>query len=182
MMCQRNSLGLTAIAAIISIFAIGCAGTKGSYSPITQVTEGADFAKYSNLVIEVNNNPDVALTATDKDRILTQIIASVRKEYPSRFEDINSGKPDDLTMEAVVNMTKYDKGSAFGRFMLAGVGAMHINADISLNDLLSKQCLGKYECNKTFAWGGLYGGSTRIEDIEEGFAKAVAASIAEGKK
>ena len=63
MMCQRNSLGLTAIAAIISIFAIGCAGTKGSYSPITQVTEGADLAKYSNLVIEVNNNPGVALTA-----------------------------------------------------------------------------------------------------------------------
>lgn len=182
MICQRNSLGLVAIVAIISIFTIGCAGTKGSYSPITQVTEGADFAKYTNVAVEVNNNSDVALTAADRDRILTQITASVRKEYPSRFKDINSGKPDDLTMQAVVNITQYDKGSAFGRFMLAGLGAMHINADISLNDLLSKQCLGKYECKKTFAWGGLYGGSTRIEDIEEGFAKAVAASIAEAKK
>jgi hypothetical protein len=179
---QWNGIGLVVIAVVISIFTFGCAGTKGSYSPITSVSEGTDFAKYTNVVVEVNNSPDVALTASDKERILAQIIATIKKEYPNRFKDINPAKPDDLTMQAIINMTKYDKGNAFARFMLAGLGAMHINADILLNDLSTKQCLGKTECNKTFAWGGLYGGSTRIEDIEEGFAKAVAASIVEAKK
>ena len=34
--------------------------------------------------------------------------------------------------------------------------------------------LGEYEVKKTFAWGGIYGASTKIEDVEAGFAEGVA--------
>jgi hypothetical protein len=179
---HRNKIGLPIVAVIIVISILGCASTKGSYSPITPVTEGEDFAKYSDIVIEVKNNPDVALTPTDDKRIENQIVANLRTEYPNKFKEVNPAKPDAQTLQAIVNITKYDKGNAFARLMLAGLGSMQIKADILLNDLAKGQCLGKSECKKTFAWGGAYGGSTRIEDIEEGFAKAVAAAIAEAKK
>ncbi len=177
---HRNKFGLLVIAVIIAMFAFGCAGTQGSYSPV--VTEGTDIGKYSNLVVEVKNNPDVALAASDNDRIMAKIVNNLRKDYPSKFKEINPAKPDTETLQAVVNITKYDKGNAFARFMLAGLGSMQIKADILLNDLANGQCLGKSECKKTFAWGGIYGGATTIEGIEEGFAKAAAASIAEAKK
>jgi hypothetical protein len=160
----------------------GCASTKGSYGPVSPIKEGTDLSKYSTLFVEVKSNNDIALTTTDKDRILGQIIANINKDYPARFKEINNATPDSTTLSAIVNITRYDKGSSFARFMLAGLGAMHINADVMLKDYETKQGLGTFECKKTFAWGGMYGGSTRIEDIEEGFAKAVAASIAEGKK
>jgi opacity protein-like surface antigen len=179
---HRNKIGLLVLAVIIFMSVVGCASTKGSYSPITSVTEGADLAKYSDVVIEVKNNPDVALTTTDNNRIQTLIVANLREEYPNKFKEVNPEKPDAQTLQAIVNITKYDKGNAFARFMLAGLGSMQIKADILLNDLANGQCLGKSECKKTFAWGGLYGGATTIEGIEEGFAKAAAASIAEAKK
>ena len=124
----------------------------------------------------------MALTETDKTRIKTQIIASLHKEYPNRFKDINMDNPDLAMLQIVVNITRYDKGSAFGRLMLAVIGGMHIDADVILNDYASKECLARYETKKTFAWGGIYGGMTRIEDIEEGFSKAVVASFMEPKK
>ena len=179
---NRTKIGLLVLAVIIVMPIVGCASTKGSYSPITSVTEGADLAKYSDVVIEVKNNPDVSLTTTDDNRIKTLIVANLRTEYPNKFREINPAKPNSQTLQAIVNITKYDKGNSFARLMLAGLGSMQIKADIILNDLANRQCLGKSECKKTFAWGGLYGGSTKIEDIEEGFAKAAAASIAEAKK
>ena len=160
----------------------GCASTKGSYAPITPIKEGTDFSKYSTLFLEVKSKTGVSIFITDRDRILGQIIAALRKDYPARFTEINHATPGATTLYAIVNITRYDKGNAFARSMLAGLGAMHINADVALSDYESKETLGTFECKKTFAWGGAYGGSTTIEQIEEGFAKAVAASIAEGKK
>jgi hypothetical protein len=37
--------------------------------------------------------------------------------------------------------------------------------------------LEKFDLQKTFAWGGLYGASTTMEDIEDTFADGVAATV-----
>lgn len=66
--------------------------------------------------------------------------------------------------------------------MLAGLGQMHIDADVALIDPATDEQVAKYDVTKTFAWGGMYGGFTGIKDIEDGFAKAVASAIAERKK
>jgi hypothetical protein len=39
------------------------------------------------------------------------------------------------------------------------------------------ELLEKFEMQKTFAWGGIYGGMTTIETIEDTFADAVAATV-----
>ena len=78
-----------------------------------------------------------------------------------------------------VLMTRYDEGSSFARFMLPGLGQIHIDADVTLRDQDSGEVLAIYEVTKTFAWGGLYGGSTEIGEVEVGFAKAVVSGMVE---
>jgi hypothetical protein len=86
-------------------------------------------------------------------------------------------------VEALVTIKTYDKGNAFARAMLAGLGQMmHIDADVVLKDPRSGATFGTYDVDKTFAWGGVYGASTRIEDIEDGFAQSVAAAISGREK
>lgn len=106
-----------------------------------------------------------------------QIIAAIKKDHPSKFKRINEGSSDPATIKAIVNITRYDKGSAFARAMLAGLGQMKINADVTLIDSLANEPLCKFEATKTFAWGGIYGATTSIETVQEGFAKAVADGI-----
>jgi hypothetical protein len=58
--------------------------------------------------------------------------------------------------------------------MLAGLGQIHVNADVTIEDRSRPAVLGEFAVTKTFAWGGIYGATTNITDVEEGFAEAVA--------
>jgi hypothetical protein len=55
------------------------------------------------------------------------------------------------------------------------LGQIHIDATVRLIDATSGNVTASYDVSKTFAWGGMYGGSTRIQDVEVGFAKSVVA-------
>ena len=61
--------------------------------------------------------------------------------------------------------------------MLAGLGQIHIDGDVIFTDASTGQQVGAYKVSKDFSFGGLYGGVTRIEDVEEGFARSVAAIL-----
>ncbi|NOT57566.1 MAG: DUF4410 domain-containing protein [Deltaproteobacteria bacterium] len=105
------------------------------------------------------------------------IIKNIRTEVPNRFQTINQASPGPSTLNATVMIKRYEEGNAFARLMLAGLGQIHIDADIVLSEEGTKESLAQYEVSKTFAWGGMYGGLTDIMDVEDGFAKAVATSI-----
>ena len=60
--------------------------------------------------------------------------------------------------------------------MLIGLGQLHVDATVRLLELPAKK-VGEFTINKTFAWGGLYGGMTNMEDVERGFAEGVAAAL-----
>ncbi|MBI1893281.1 MAG: DUF4410 domain-containing protein [Candidatus Rokubacteria bacterium] len=158
---------------LIAFSASGCASTPGSITPITQLKEGVKLANFSNLSIEVKHADDVSMMSTDRERILNLLIARIKKEAPGRFKEINSSTPGPSTLHISVNVTRYEKGSAFARFMLAGLGQIKIDAQVVLEDREKQEPLGRYEVTKTFAWGGIYGGATRIEDVEEGFTTAI---------
>ena len=155
----------------------GCASTQGSarllHSP------GADSlrSRFSNLVVDVQSKSAPTLNPYDRERIANLIVKSIQAEAPNLFATINQPNPGPGTLQASVMITRYDEGSAFARAMLIGLGQMHIDAEVNLNDWATKGVVAQYEVTKTFAWGGLYGGFTGIKDVEEGFSKAVAASI-----
>lgn len=163
--------------AIILLTMSGCASTKGAYSPAIAPKEQAELQKFTAVVLDVQCDPGIALSPTDLSRIKSKIIANLKSERPGRFTEIDPATPGATTMDTCVKVNKYDKGNAFARAMLAGLGQMHIEAEVTSKNWETKDLIAKYSVSKTFAWGGIYGGTTTIEDIEDGFAKAVVASL-----
>jgi hypothetical protein len=168
---RRNVLWTIVLTLIVS----GCAGSTGT-SKAVGPSALAPVPSGGALAIRVDAKPEVVLTSVDKER-LTQLIAKhVQTDLPGRFRTINQPSTGSL-IEAIVTIKTYEEGSAFARAMLAGLGQMHIDADVTMRDARTGQSFGTYEVTKTFAWGGLYGGVTRITDIEDGFAQAVVEAI-----
>jgi hypothetical protein len=144
---------------------------------VTPPSSDLASAQLDNLVVEVEGRPDVSLKDIDRERILNLVINSIKTESPNRFRAINQPNPGSDTLRATVIIKRYEAGNAFARAMLIGLGQIHIDADVALSNWETKASIAQYEVNKTFAWGGLYGGITDIRDVEDGFAKAVASSI-----
>lgn len=48
---------------------------------------------------------------------------------------------------------------------------------VSVFEMLGHTAVGEFTLKKTFAWGGIYGAATSIEDIEDTFADGVAAAV-----
>ena len=154
------------IIVLLTSIVSGCASTGGSHKLLTAPLSSVQAAKYTDLMISVQPAPNVILNQGDAYRMSKLIAEDVKYEAPSRFQGIN-----------FQGIKRYDEGSAFARFMLAGLGQIHIDADVTLSDLTTKDKLAQYEVTKTFAWGGIYGAATGIKDAEVGFCKAVADSI-----
>ena len=87
------------------------------------------------------------------------------------------GSGEKKTYEVEVTLTRYEKGSSVARLMLAGLGQIHIDAVVRVYVDPDKRKVGEFTIKKTFAWGGIYGGSTSMEDIEVTFAGGIAAAL-----
>jgi hypothetical protein len=162
----------------VGLLMTGCgAGSPGSIRLMSVETELNRKEALSNLILETKANPDVTIQSVDSQRIVEKVLSRIKEKAPARFGQINPPTPKGDTLRAVINFTRYDEGNAFARFMLAGLGQIHIDADVTLKEDPGQSVLGKYEVTKTFAWGGLYGMGTKITDVEEGFAESVAAVI-----
>ncbi|MEI6545084.1 MAG: DUF4410 domain-containing protein [Methylococcales bacterium] len=170
------------ILGLILCLVSGCASTKGSINEIAAPVNNDNITKYGGLVVQV-----IADTKTGSEpklivdeaasRIKDRIVNGIKKEAPHRFTEINAAVPGPQTILSNIRIKNFEEGNAFARFMMAGLGQMHIDADVDLSDYKTHEALGKYEVTKTFAWGGLYGASQKITDIEEGFSDAVIETI-----
>jgi len=172
-----RKIRLLLVIACFAILSAGCATSQGSHRLTSPPQGEVKLAKYTDLCVEVTCSKGVSISTSDADRIKDLIVKYVPTECPIPFKCIDQPDPGKDTILAKVNITKYDEGNSFARLMLAGLGQMHIDANVGLTDYATGNQLFRSEVKKSFAWGGLYGGSTQITDIEEGFAKAVAASF-----
>jgi len=168
---RQNAIRFLPLLLLTALVSGGCATSPGAVSAIAPLKPGMNLGTYSSLAVEVEG---VELTPVDKERIRIRIVDAIMKEAPTRFKHINVPTPEPPTLRASVTVTNYDKGNAFARFMLAGLGQIHIGAEVALRDQGTGDELGRFQVNKTFAWGGIYGAVTRVEDVEDGFAGAVA--------
>jgi hypothetical protein len=161
---------------VVALFVAGCAGTAGSAKPLTAAVKPESLARYTKVALGTSAQGDAAskLTAADRERIAALVARKVKEQAPNRFADLAATTTDAETLHVTIAFTRYDEGSAFARFMLAGLGQIHIDAEVTLEDRTLQTVIGKFEVTKTFAWGGIYGGATGIKDVEDGFAEAVA--------
>jgi Domain of unknown function (DUF4410) len=177
---RQPGLGILCLLLVLGLGAAGCAGSAAGVKPAVGIGP-QDLSGYTSLRVDVTKAEGVAVESAEAERIGKRIVEAIGKKQPGRFQSVNGDGAGQPTLHATVRLTRYDKGNAFARAMLAGLGSMHIDGKVSLKDPAKDANLGDYEVNKTFAWGGIYGASTSIEDVEVGFAEGVADAIL-GKK
>jgi hypothetical protein len=156
----------------------GCAGTKGSINQVQSLGVNAHLNKYDGLLIK-SLNIGTAISSNERMRIVELVKKLILEKDPNYFNLVNDLSENIDSIEAVIMFRRYEKGNAFARFISAGLGQIHIDADLVIKEPTSGKTLGKYTVNKTFAWGGAYGAATDIKDVEEGFAEAVVSVLFE---
>lgn len=177
---HRTARPWTSLLAIGLVCAtVACASSKGGVDFRQAHATGFNAAEFDYLDVNVDAAPQVYMTDYKKRSIAHKIEQELRAQGLI-IRDRECGRGAQLErLDIDVLMTRYDKGSSVARFILAGLGQIHIDADVTLRDHDSGEVLATYEVTKTFAWGGLYGAVTEIDDVEVGFAKAVASGVAQ---
>jgi hypothetical protein len=157
------------------VWLAGCAGTAGTARAVDKGAKPSEIARFKSLSVQSSANSDLNLSVADQERIVKLVQAKIVAREANRFANVGALPTDPGALHQVkIGFTRYDEGNAFARFILAGLGQIHIDADVVLVDPATQKPLGTYLVTKTFAWGGIYGGVTSIKDVEAGFADAVA--------
>jgi hypothetical protein len=125
-----------------------------------------------SVIVDVSNASGVYLAEYERQRVLDRIKQKIEERKLS-----NPGDGSPANYDVHVTITEYEKGSAFARAMLAGLGQIHVRGTVAVYELPARRLVGEFHVAKTFAWGGIYGASTSIEDVEVGFAEGVAAAV-----
>lgn len=88
----------------------------------------------------------------------------------------NKGDADAYRVKVVI--TKYDKGNAFARFMLIGLGQMHLDATVEVSQGEPTVVIREGTLSKNYAVGGLVGGSATMQkNVLPLVGKAIAEAI-----
>jgi hypothetical protein len=109
---------------------------------------------------------------SEKQRLADKIRMKIEDR---KITNASNAAPRSYAVE--LHLTRYEKGNKVARFMLAGLGQIHIDGKVDLYQMPEHKLIGEFDLQKTFAWGGVYGASTSIEEIETTFADGVAAAV-----
>ena len=152
---------------IVATLAAGLAGCAGSVSAPTAIQALAPEQKASLHIAEISADAagGIAMSDADFGLVCQKVRSYIQAQTPAVLAD------QGLTMK--IHFTKFDRGNAFARAMLIGLGQIVIEADVSLVDKDGKT-VAVYKVAKDFALGGLAGATTSVDDVEDGFAKSVA--------
>jgi hypothetical protein len=153
----------------LAVLLAGCAGSVSR--PVALQPLGLeDGAQLRISEITADAEPGIAMSEGDFGLVSQKVRAYIETQFPGVYVD-QPASPGALKMK--IHFTRFDRGNAFARAMLAGLGQIKINATVSLWDNNQKQ-VAQYDVSKDFAFGGVVGATTTVEDVEEGFAKSVA--------
>jgi len=162
-----------AILFIVSTLA-ACAGSVAT--PVTMQDLPAPEKQAMHVTdVTATAAPGVFISPPELDQLVYKVKAALAVPTQAAVVKASADSMPAVKVELVV--TKYDKGNAVARFMLAGLGQIELTADVLFIDERTGQQVGKYEVSKDFAFGGIYGGTTTMDDVEDGFAKSVAAIV-----
>jgi len=152
----------------------GCAGTAPTAEFRKPISDLHRLCPDDEVSVKITAAKGVSMNDSNRLRlesVLTEAIKTRKKSVPCE----KSVKRSFVLDSTIV---RYEKGNAVARLMLAGLGQIHLDGEFSLFVMPREdQSVAEFSVQKTFAWGGLYGGITRIEDVEPAFAESVAEAI-----
>ncbi len=162
------------------VFLVGCAGTVPKASFIAPPAKDTRVRSGDTVKVSVLTSAGVEMQASERTH-LGEVIAEKLAQFQA--QNAATGAPAAYEVEVVVS--RFEKGNALARALLGGLGQIRIEARVRLLMAENKSMVSAFVVKKTFAWGGMYGAVTGMEDIEPAFAEGVAAALtgrAEGKK
>ena len=172
---MRRMLDMRSYSLLVIGFALvlsGCAGSPPKPHFVQPPKKEAIIHSTDTANVSVAAATGVEMLDNEKSRLSNVISQKINEK---KIKSIGSGAASAFDVE--VSVTRYEKGNAFARAMLAGLGQIHIDAKVRLLTAGTQDQLSSFDIKKTFAWGGLYGGTTRIDDVEPAFAEGIAAAL-----
>lgn len=156
----------------LTLLAAGCATTPPHARFSAQSGGHAVLRTADTSTIAVDTAKGVAMADFEKTRVTERIQMKLAAK-----EALNPPMADPKQYQIDVTITRYEKGSAFARAMLAGLGQMHLDGLVKVYGMPAHTAIEEFVVQKTFAWGGIYGASTTMEDIEQTFAEGIANAL-----
>jgi hypothetical protein len=156
-----------------AVWMLGCASSSPTVKFKTKFSDSYSPSNFSSITMKVSTADNkIKLTEQEIERIAGKIINEFKKDPLYVNYTFNASSTTE-TINVECKIMNYDRGNAFARAMLAGLGSMNIKAEIIVENSKTGELLAEFTVSKTFAWGGVYGAGTNMSDIEEGFAKGV---------
>jgi hypothetical protein len=150
----------------------GCASTAPKPQFSHQIVADSRVTAADQSSVKVDAPDEVKILPMERERLAQKIQMKIDAR---KSANVAVGAPRTFSVE--LHLTRYQKGNAFARAMLAGLGQIHIDGKIDVYSMPDHTLVGEFDLKKTFAWGGIYGAATSMEDIETTFADAVAATV-----
>lgn len=172
MLASRANRHATLLAAVSGLLLAGCATTVPRAESARHIVPGFRITDRDLVSVNVSAAHSVKILPYEESRLVQEISRDIQD-----MQKNNRAAGGLQSYEVDVHLTRYDKGNKFARFMLAGLGQMHIDGNIDVYSLPQHKLQETFTLKKTFAWGGIYGASTSIRDIETTFAKGVAQTV-----
>ncbi len=160
------------ISGVAGLLMTGCAGT----APKPEFQQELDVQSR----IDVQDETVVNVTASDGVDILDMEKSRIAQRLQERIttkKQLNPATDAPTQYRVELLLTRYDKGNAFARAMMAGLGQIHVNGTVTVFAEPDGRQITRFDIKKRFAWGGIYGGATGMEDIERTFADGIAAAL-----
>jgi len=165
---REVSIFLSACAFIFTLS--GCTTTPRP-TIVKEIPKECIISKNDTVKTYIEPATGVVIEDSEKERITYLINENI---YKMKLSNNNDNGTD---YEVHVLLTRYDKGNAFARAMLIGLGQMHITGDIKLVNGTDNKTLGEFTSNKDLILGGLAGAVATIDKIEKEFAAEIAATV-----
>lgn len=159
---------------ILIVLTAGCASTVPKANFTHEIASNARVSSNDQAQVQVDAAETVKILPSERQRLSEKIQARVDSRKQANTSATGATT---RTYEVDLHLTRYDKGNAFARAMLAGLGQIHIDGTITVYQMPEHTVIGEFQLQKTFAWGGIYGAATSMDDIENTFADAVAATV-----
>jgi hypothetical protein len=162
----------TVAVGLVVIALAGCAETPPKPTFSHEIVADARIASPDKTQVSVDAPDDLNVLLSERERLAQKIQMKIDDR---KITNVSNAAGRSYAVE--LHLTRYDKGNKFARFMLAGLGQIHIDGKVDLYQLPEHKLIGEFDLKKTFAWGGVYGATTDIEQIEVTFADGVAATV-----
>jgi hypothetical protein len=160
------------LAGICSALLAGCAGSPPAPKFTHEVVSNSRVAAGDTAEVTIETAEHIDILPGDRERVAQKIKARIDARKVNNAADIQPH-----SFQVVLRVTRYEKGNRFARAMLAGLGQIHLDGTISVYQMPAHTLIEEFDMHKTFAWGGIYGASTSMEEIEDTFADGVAATV-----